>query len=355
MTLLAPDVRHYVGAHIRSGSCAEWTLRSCATHTAAMKLQLPKAPVDPLGEALQLLRMNAILFSRCHFTAPWGLALPALQGMLMFHVVTAGSCLIEVEGSEPRLLKRGDFALVPRGAGHVLLSAPRAKTVPLFDMPRETISERYEILRRDGGGTATELLCGTMQFDHPGADQLLKLLPAMIASAAAKSPHSEWLQGTLQLMADEAGERKPGREALLAKLADAVVVHAVRGWIENDPAARTGWLNALRDKQIGRAIALIHRDPAHSWTLASLAEEVAMSRSAFATRFAELVGLPVMQYLTQWRMQMALRLLKDGDVSIAELANQLGYQSEAAFSRAFKRFAGVSPGSVRRTPDPAIT
>ena len=318
-----------------------------------MKIELPKAPVDPFGEALALLRMNAVLFARCHFSAPWGLELPALPGMLMFHVVTAGNCLMEVEGSAPRLLKQGDFALVPRGAGHVLLSAPRAKAVPLFDMPREAVSERYEIVRHGGGGPATELVCGTMQFDHPGADQLLKLLPAVIGPERSNFAHGEWLQSTLRLMADEAGERKPGREALLARLADAVVVHAIRSWIENDPAARTGWLNALRDKQIGRAIALIHRDPGHSWTLASLAEEVAMSRSAFAARFAELVGLPVMQYLTQWRMQMAMRLLKDGDANIAELADRLGYRSEAAFSRAFKRFAGVSPGAVRRAPDVA--
>jgi len=223
--------------------------------------------------------------------------------------------------------------------------------VPLFDLPREYLSERYEILRQAGGGAPTEIVCGTMQVDNPGAVQLLTLLPAVIGSEVMSPVHKDWLLSTLQLMAEEAVDSKVGRETLLARLADVVVMHAIRSWIENDPAATTGWLQALRDKQIGRAIALIHDDPSRQWTLASLAEEVAMSRSAFAPRFAELVGMPVMQYVTQWRMQVALSLLKSDDVRVADLASRLGYQSEAAFSRAFKRFMGFSPSAVRRTPN----
>lgn len=316
-----------------------------------MKGTLPKAPVDPLGESLQLLRMSATLYSRCYFTAPWGLELPSFQGMLMFHVVTVGSCWLEVDGAEPRLLRQGDFVLLPRGTGHTLLSDPEATAIPLFDMAREYLSERYEIIRHAGGGAPAELVCGTMQIDNPGAAQLLELLPPAMGAEVSKPAHKEWLQSTLRLMAEEACDAKIGREALLARLADVVVVHAIRSWIENDPAAQTGWLSALRDKQIGRAIALIHGDPSHPWTLASLAEEVAMSRSAFATRFAELVGTPVMQYVTQWRMQVAMNLLKADDARVADVAARLGYQSEAAFSRAFKRFAGMSPGAVRRVPD----
>jgi AraC-like DNA-binding protein len=315
-----------------------------------MKIQLPRAPLDPLSESLQLLRMSSTLYSRCYFTSPWGLELPSFPGMLMFHVVTVGHCWLSVDGTVLRLLQRGDFVLVPRGTGHSLLSHPGADTVPLFDMPREYLSERYEILRHAGGGAPTEIVCGTMEVDNPGAVQLLTLLPPVIGSEVMSPVHKQWLLSTLQLMAEEAMDSKFGRETVLSRLADVVVMHAIRSWIENDPAASTGWLPALRDKQIGRAIALIHDDPSRAWTLASLAEEVAMSRSAFATRFAELVGMPVMQYVTQWRMQVAMSLLKSDGARVSDLAARLGYQSEAAFSRAFKRFMGFSPSSVKRIP-----
>ena len=135
---------------------------------------------------------------------------------------------------------------------------------------------------------------------------------------------------------------------MITRLGDILVIQAIRAWIESDPAARTGWLGALQDRQIGHAISLIHRDPARDWTVASLAGELAMSRSAFAARFTELVGEPAMQYVTRWRMHVGLNALKDEGATVAELADRLGYRSEAAFARAFKRVIGVSPGAVRR-------
>ena len=149
-------------------------------------------------------------------------------------------------------------------------------------------------------------------------------------------------------MATEAAALRPGGEMLITRLADLLVLQAIRSWIASDPAAQTGWLGALQDKQIGHALALIHRDPARAWTVASLAAEVAMSRSAFASRFSARVGEPAMQYLARWRMHLALAQLKEDDLPLGELASRHGYQSEAAFSRAFKRVVGVSPGSARR-------
>jgi AraC-like DNA-binding protein len=148
-------------------------------------------------------------------------------------------------------------------------------------------------------------------------------------------------------------ELRPGGETVITRLADILVIQAIRSWIAQDPSAQTGWLGALRDKQVGRAITLIHRDPARAWTVASLAAEVAMSRSAFAARFTELVGEPPMHYVARWRMHVALASLREDGATLGELAMRLGYQSEAAFSRAFKRFIGVSPGSVRRNGDAA--
>lgn len=162
------------------------------------------------------------------------------------------------------------------------------------------------------------------------------------------SPQMDWMQSTLRLMAAEAKELRPGGETVITRLADILVIQAIRSWIQEDPAAQSGWLGALQDNQIGRVIALIHRDPGRPWTVASLATEVAMSRSAFAARFTELVGEPAMHYVARWRMRVALVWLKEDSAALGELASRLGYQSEAAFSRAFKRFIGISPGAVRR-------
>lgn len=269
----------------------------------------------------------------------------------MFHVVTSGRCWLEVEGVDPHFLQPGDLALVPHGEGHRLLSEPGVPVAKLFDLPREQISERYEILRYGPGGETANLICGTVRFDHPAAHQLIRLLPKLICIETWQSPQMEWIQSTLRLMASEAKVMRPGGETIITRLADILVIQAIRTWIAEDPLAQTGWLGALQDKQIGYAILLIQRDPARVWTVASLAKEVAMSRSAFAARFKELVGESPMQYITRWKMNVALTRLKKGDVSLGEIANRIGYQSEAAFSRAFKRYIGVSPGAARRNVD----
>jgi len=310
-------------------------------------ISLPHS-TDPLGEALHVLRMRGTFYSRCEFTAPWALVLPCLPGSMMFHVVTAGRCWLEVDGAEARSLQPGDLGLVPHGLGHRLNSEPGVPGVDLWDAPREELSERYEVIRMGGGGAPTEMVCGTVEFDHPAARHLVSLLPAVISVETWHRPETEWIGSTLRFMAAEARARRPGGEAVITRLADILVIQAIRAWIEHDPAAQTGWLRALRDKQIGRALTLVHRDPARDWTVATLADEVAMSRSAFAARFTELVGEPAMHYVTRWRMQLAHSWLSEEDATVGELALRLGYRSEAAFSRAFKRFLGVSPGAVRR-------
>jgi AraC-like DNA-binding protein len=177
----------------------------------------------------------------------------------------------------------------------------------------------------------------------------MTLLPNVITVESWSSPELEWIQSTLRLMATEAKELRAGGETVITRLADILVIQAIRSWIAKDPAAQTGWLGALQDPQIGRAIAAVHREPARPWTVATLADEVAMSRSAFAARFTELVGEPAMHYVARWRMRVALIWLKEEDTPLSEMASRLGYESEAAFSRAFKRFLGFPPGAVRRT------
>ncbi len=303
---------------------------------------------DPLGEALHHLRMSGTFYCRSEFTAPWGLALPPMPDCLWFHILTSGRCWLAVEGVAPHLLQPGDMALIPHGAGHLLRSDPGAATPLVYDLPREAVSDRYEILRHGGGGGVTTMVCGAVRFDHPAAHSLIKLLPGMIPVEASNGLEGDWMQSTLRLITAEAKALRPGGETVITRLSDILVIQAIRSWIASAPAARTGWLGALQDKQIGRAIALIHREPARDWTIASLAKEVAMSRSAFAARFTELVDEPVMHYVTRWRMHTALSWLQEERATIGDLASRLGYQSEAAFSRAFKRIIGIPPGAVKR-------
>lgn len=317
-----------------------------AGHTPRMKAKDLWSPPDPLGEALHLMRMSGTFYCRSELSEPWAMEMPALEDCLMFHVMTAGRGWLEVDGAEPRLLQPGDFALVPHGDGHRLTSQPGLAAPRLLDLPREPISERYEVLRHGGGGTMATLICGVVRFEHPAARRLIELLPNVMRVDAA-APQMEWMHNVLRLMGTEARALLPGGETVITRLADVLVIQAIRAWIAQDPAAQRGWLGALQDHQIGRALALIHRDPARPWTVASLAAEVAMSRSSLAARFTELVGEPVMRYVARWRMQLALTQLGEDDTTLGGLASQLGYQSEAAFARAFKRTLGVSPGRYR--------
>jgi AraC-like DNA-binding protein len=307
----------------------------------------PWPPTDPLAEALHFLRMDGAFYCRSELTAPWGLTLPPMPSYIWFHVVTSGRLWLETEDGHSEWVQPGELSLVPHGKGHRLRSEPGASAPPILDLPLERVSDRYELLRYGGGGTRTTLICGAVRFDHPAARNLVEILPAAIHIQASESPETDWMQSTLRLMAAEARQLRPGGEAVLTRLADILVIQALRSWIETEPAARTGWLGALRDRQIGRALALIHRDPARSWTVGELAREAAMSRSAFAARFSELVDEPAIQYLTRWRMQLAHNALREQGATVAELAHRLGYRSEAAFARAFKRVIGMPPGAVK--------
>ena len=326
-----------------------WTRGGTACILGDVEAADPFPPSDPLGEALQFLRMNGAYYCRSELTAPWGLTLPPMPGYLWFHVVTSGRLWLETQEDEGDWIQLGDLVLVPHGEGHVLRSEAGAPAPGILDLERELVSDRYEILRHGEGGAPTGLICGAVRFEHPAAGNLIEILPPTIHIEASRSPKLEWMQSILRLMASEAGELRPGGEAVITRLGDILVIQAIRAWIESDPAAQRGWLGALQDPQIGRAISHIHRDPARNWTVASLAHELAMSRSAFAARFTELVGEPVMSYVARWRMQVAVAALKGEGATVGQLADRLGYRSEAAFSRAFKRVTGVSPGAIRRS------
>ena len=306
-------------------------------------------PADPLGETLHMLRLTGTLYCRGEFSAPFAIEIPKLDRVMTFLVVTSGRCWLEVRGSEPQLLEQGSLTLIPHGVPHIISSDPKVPAEPLFDLPIEKISDRYETMRHGGGGTLTRTMYGVVRFDDVAAQHLVRLLPETIQIDGWDDDAGGWLHNTLRFIACEAARLKPGGETVITRLADVVVIQAIRSWLEKSPEANQGWLAALRDHQIGRALALIHRAPAQEWSVAALSREAAMSRSAFSARFTEMVGVSPGRYLTDWRMHIARTRLLDSTDPISVISGELGYQSEAAFCRAFKRTFDVSPGSLRRT------
>lgn len=304
---------------------------------------------DPLGEVLHLLRMRGSFYSKSDLSAPWGLEMPAFTDTITFHVITEGSCWLTGVDAEAIELRPGDLALVPHGRGHQLLSDPEQRSTARVDLlPQEYTGEHYSSLVYGGGGTWTRLICGIVGFDEPVARHVAQALPRIIVLPASTGLRHEAVQATVRLLTAELSDVRPGGEAVTTRLADVLVVQAIRLWLEDDPAARTGWLGALRDEQIGQALTAIHTRPGRRWTLSALAREAAMSRASFAARFTEVVGTPAMTYLTRWRMQVAHTRLREGAVGVRALAEDLGYGSEAAFTRAFSRTTGQTPGAVRR-------
>lgn len=304
--------------------------------------------VDSLGEALHFLRLTGAFYCRTELGAPCGLTMPPMGDSLSFHAVISGRCCLSVDGHETVTLEAGDVALVPHGRGHRLVTQHGVSTPSIFDLPHDYLSDRYAVLRHGvEGGERVELICGAVQFEHPAAGNLIGVLPAIIHVRDDPTSPTSGIRAMLDIMGGEARELRAGGETIVTRLCDIVVIQAIRFWLEHDPQARTGWLAALRDDQIGRSIAAIHREPGHGWTVASLAAVSLMSRSAFSARFTELVGEPALRYVTRWRMAVAIDRLSDPRTSIAEVAALLGYESEASFSRAFKRTVGYPPSQAR--------
>lgn len=317
----------------------------------------PWTPGEPLAEVLHLLRMRGVFYCRSEVSAPWALEMPAFEDCASFHVVVSGEAVLDVPRADENAVRLvpGDLAVVPHGAGHVIRSEPAPLHAGRVDLlPQEMIGEHCSVLRYGGGGDRTVLVCGIVEFGHPTARRLMRSLPPVLRSGTAAASRGGAVRFLLDLMAEEAARMRPGGEAVLTRLADVLVILAMREWMDSGAADRSGWLLALRDPHIGRALAAVHRAPEHPWTVASLAHEAAMSRSAFAARFTDLVGEPAMQYVTRWRMESALTALREG-ASVAELAARSGYESEAAFARAFKRMTGLTPGSARRAVPNATT
>ncbi len=296
---------------------------------------------DPLGETLYSLRLNGVLYANSDLSAPWAVEMPAMEGKMMFHIATSSRCLLQSNGQSLQLCP-GELALVPRGNGQQILSEPDVTCAPFMEIPVTKISERFEQISYGEDGDKTNLICGVVSFGHLNGNHLISQLPSLI-HVKANNDSTRNLAALLEVIADEAASLRVGGEAIIANLADVIVLKAIRYWIEQSPQAQMGWLGELRAPKIGAALVLVHSQPHLPWDVAGLAQKVAMSRSGFSARFSELVSQPVKQYLTHWRMSLARNKLSHESLSLTELSEQLGYQSEAAFSRAYKRVFGEPP------------
>jgi len=303
---------------------------------------------DPTGQILHLLQMKSVFYTRADLTHPWGIEMPPIKNSMMFHLAVSGSFVATVN-SEQETLSTGDFIIVPHGEGHNIKSQTSVKATRLEDLPIKQVTERYETLEFGGDGELCELICGAITFDHPVADRLVSLLPNYIFIQSSKSDLASTLRTLMHLLAIETKRMSIGGEAVITRLADIVVIQAIREYLSSHNELDVSWLNALKDNRIGNALALLHEKPGTNWSLDTIAKSVNMSRTTFAQLFKKLVGNTPIEYLTDWRMSVAYQRLLQTNDKILTIAMDLGYKSESAFSRAFKKLRGLSPSEVRKS------
>lgn len=267
-----------------------------------------------------------------------------------FHVIVRGNCWLRLPGrSDPIPLQGGDLVAFPHGDAHSLVDAPEGVALPAEQIVQGQNLDHYGPVTYGGGGLPASILCGYFRFDRDSPHPLVAALPSLIHIRGTDGHDFAWLQTALNFMIHETRVARPGAEAVVDRLAEVLFIQMVRAYIEQSKAP-AGMLAAIADKQIGEALQLMHQAPQRAWTLASLAQRVGISRSAFAARFNQLVGQPPMHYLTFWRMQKARELLTETRLSTAAIAERVGYRSEAAFGKAFKKVVGTGPGAYRRDP-----
>lgn len=315
--------------------------------------------MDALSDILRVIRLAGGVFLDASFRAPWCVASrvsaddcrPYAFGaadVVAFHYVIDGRMQVEVEGFPSVEVGRGDLILLPRNDPHTLASEPGLPPLDAEALIQDAQGQGLARIDFAGAdGERTRFVCGFIgieQRTHP----LFGSLPALLTMTLAGKPCAEWVASSFRYAAREVAARRAGSETVLARLSELLFIEALREYIDNLPPQRAGWFAGLRDPVVGRALAAIHARVAHPWTTESLAAEALLSRSAFAERFTQVVGMPPMTYLTSWRMQVAAQRLRETHQPIARIASEVGYESEATFTRAFSREIGMAPGRYRR-------
>lgn len=318
---------------------------------------------DVLSDVLRAVRLTGAVYFDFDLSAPWvaeaphsrdiaSTVMPGAQRVIEYHVIARGSAWGHAIGHPPIHLMEGDLLIFPQGDPHVLSSAPGMRAAPdlnAYARGSTPLPLAYEL--GSGGGDRARVICGFLGLDERPFNPLLAALPPVIhlkgQGAQGAQTATGWLSTLLHIAVGETGRFAPGSENVLARLSELMFVEAVRRYLVALPDAERGWLAGVRDDVVGRALAVLHGAPADEWTVERLARSVGVSRSVLAERFTDLLGQPPMQYLTAWRMQLAGRFLNEGR-TVIEVAGLVGYESEAAFSRAFRKVVGVAPGSWRR-------
>ena len=314
--------------------------------------------MDLLSDVLRDLRLESVVISTSELRAPWGFDKDTVCGAAPFHVIVEGRCRLDIPERPTIELAVGDLVVFPHGDRHSLSSDADASRVPFSTIleasglrSRWTPGQRLERLgeiRYGGHGTLTRMINGLFVFRDRRSNPLVESLPAVLHVQGRMGRGPDWLQSSLSLLIDETLSGRPGFQTLTERLADIVFVQAVRNHMSAAPSDTAGWLRGLSDPQVARALSLIHARPGEPWTVASLASSVALSRTAFARRFRELLGSSVMEYVAARRMHAAAGLLAESTHAMNAIASAVGYESEISFNKAFKRWAGVPPGQYRR-------
>jgi AraC-like DNA-binding protein len=318
--------------------------------------------MDVLSDVLQAVRLNGAVYFDINASSPWtgespssgdiaAAVMPGAEHVISFHAVISGSCWAALsDGSgQPVRLRDGDIVVFPGGAPNVMSSMAGARADPDMTMYYRPIDQQlpFTLIRGGGGDERTRFVCGYLGCDARPFNPLLSALPPLLV-VSRPPDETNWIIDLLRLALTEGSSPRAGGETILAKLSELMFVEVLRRYVAALPPDSRGWLSGLRDPQIGNALRLLHAEPSEAWTLDRLAQAVGLSRTILVSRFTHYVEVPPMQYLARWRLQLAARLLERPGASIAQAAAEVGYESEAAFNRAFKRFVGVPPGTWRK-------
>jgi AraC-like DNA-binding protein len=316
--------------------------------------------MDALSEVLSAVQMHGAIFFDVVCRAPWGFVVPSIdeaapllspgsERLVAYHLVCEGEALIRLEDGEELLVRAGDVVVLPRGAPHDVSRGSPATFADNRSALGEAFSGRPRTLEIGGGGETTRIACGFFACERSADRLFLAGLPPIFRVPIREQPAGAWIESSIRHLVSEAASGRPGTAALLSKMAEALFVETLRGYLDRLPPEQRGWLAGARDPIVGAALRLLHADPGRSWTVDDLASEVGSSRSVVGERFSSFLGEPPLTYLTRWRLQLAARQLAMTHKTVVEIANDVGYRSEAAFNRAFKREMGLPPAQYRKT------
>ena len=315
--------------------------------------------MDVLSEVLKAVKLDGAMFYNAEFSAPWCFRSPASRTVgqylspgsrhvVIYHLLTEGRGYAHIEEDGPPVpLNAGDIVIFPHGDPHIMGNGPSVKPVDSAQELQRVLSQGLKVSRLGGGGEITKFICGYMACDPQLSRTFLGGLPPIFKVHIRNDASGQWLENSLRYSVDNADASGPGGETVLAKLSEVLFIETLRRYIAHLPQEQTGWLAGVRDPEVGKALALLHRKPAHPWTIAALASDVGISRSVLAERFRRYLSETPIAYLTRWRLQLGAQMLTSTSSSVAQIAAEVGYESEPSFNRAFKREFGLPPARFR--------